>query len=332
MNGVTENQSRGAAARQVRGVHRGGAHRECNTRGTARSDHSHRFGEVDGEVQVLPRHIPSISRHSDGGHGGGHIVHHRDGHGFGISAGCVCGLHAHGVSARRHAARIGGPQRCATDVEQGVVGVARTRHQGVGVRIARVCVCGGQRADGGIGATRLADGCCRQADVGGGIVHAGDVYRQGGSAGGGAGIAVGGRDGECFAGVGQATIDGRGVGHIHIRAITALDVQRAVSAQLGHIVSNCTNNVAPPRCATLNTVAGNAVCVCGAERASLIAEGVGGGRICQRNSCGCSDHGSLIAGDRDGERLFKRVTRCIGRAHPNEITARTQCTGVGCNK
>ena len=86
-------------------------------------------------------------------------------------------MHAHGISARSHAACIGGPQRRAADVEQGVVGVARTRHQGIGVCVARVCVCGGQCADRGIGATRLADGCGRQADVGGGIVHACDVHR-----------------------------------------------------------------------------------------------------------------------------------------------------------
>ena len=105
------------------------------------------------------------------------------------------------------------------------------------MRIARVCVCGRKRADGGIGPARLADRCGRQADVCGCVVHAGDVHRQSGGAGGGADIAVGGRDGECFAGVGQSPIDGRGVGHIHIRPIAALDVQRAVGAQLGHIVS-----------------------------------------------------------------------------------------------
>ena len=152
LHGVTEKQSRGAATRHIRGIHRGGAHRECHARSAACGVDGHRLTEVDGEVQVLACHIPSIRGHSDGGYGGGHIVHHRDGHGFGIrGAGSVCGLHTHGVSARRHAARIGGPQRRAADVEQAVVGVARTRHQGVSVRIARICVCGGQRADGGIG-------------------------------------------------------------------------------------------------------------------------------------------------------------------------------------
>ena len=264
----------------------------------------------------MARHIPSIRRHSDRGHGGGHIVHHCDGHGLGIrGAGRVCGLHTHGVSARRHAARIGGPQQRAADVEQAVVGIARARHQGVGVRIARVCVCGGQRADGGIGPARLADRCGRQADVCGGVVHAGDVHRQRSGAGGGAGIAVGGRDSECFAGIGQTPIDGRGVGHIHIRPITALDVQRAVGAQLGHIVSGCTNNGAATCCASLNAVAGNTVCVCGAERADLVAKGVGGGRIRQRNGGRGGDRWGLIAGDGNGERLFKRVARRIGRAH-----------------
>ena len=172
----------------------------------------------------------------------------------------------------------------------------------------------------------------RQADVGWKIVRARDVHRQGGGAGGSADIAVGSRDGESFTGIGQTPIDGRGVGYIHIRPTNALDVQRAVGAQLGHIVSVCADKGAATRCAPLNAVAGNTICVCGAECAGLVAEGVGGRRVRQSNGCGGGDCRGLIAGDRDGERLFKRVASCIGRAHPNEITARAQCIGVGCNK
>ena len=230
------------------------------------------------------------------------VADHASGHGQGGGAVGAC----LGVGG----AGVGGAPAVAGEVRAVIAGRAVYIAFGQGNS-------GASRACGGIahatGFHQLGALCA--CSDGGGVVGASDVYRQSFTV---QEAAVAGRDGETFSLVGADGIDGGGVGHVDVRPVAALDVQRAVGAHFLDVVGHRVDHVGAASGGAREAVAqgGPAVHVRRAQGAGLVGKGVCRCGVGQGDGCWGSEHGGFVdIGDAGRDRLFGgfcRVSAYVG--------------------
>ena len=153
---------------------------QCDRAARLRSAREDGRGVAGDLVRVADARVRPAGHVRRGGRAGRHGVGDRDGERLVMTAVVAVGdPDAHGVGARIERCGVVGAQGVAADVEEAVVGVARSRYQGEGEGITDIGVGGRQRPHGGVGAAGLVHAVVAQGDVGRGGIHHRRIKRGG---------------------------------------------------------------------------------------------------------------------------------------------------------
>ena len=155
------------------------------------------------------------------------------------------------------------------------------------------------------------------------VIDPGVVHRQ--RLGIGA-CAVTGRHQEGLAGVGAQCVDLAGIGHKHIGAAAAVDIQRAVGSHLGDVVADAVDGAAGTACSGGDAIAQCAVfCITGLQDCAVVAAGrnqpglrVGSGCIKHADGSRRQQDRRVVGGvELDGNGRLPDSRRCggVGGAH-----------------